>query len=551
VRFNVKLARSGAVVADRYRLEEPLGQGAMGTVWRAEHLRLKSPVAVKLLDPAIADDPEMLERFVREAESAAAVRGPHVVQIFDCGVEGGAPYITMELLNGESLHTRLQKCTTITPAELNKIFSEVASAVGHAHELGVIHRDLKPANIFLARVGEHEITKVLDFGIAKVLHSMLADGSGAGTRTGTLLGTPHYMSPEQARGSRTLDQRSDLWSLAVIAFECLTGERPFLGDAIGDVVVQICTAAPRLPSAIAEVPAGFDEWFLQGASKDPNRRFSSAREMADALGEILARAISSPVTRLGGFHVAEQAPLTLASSPGSGPPSHDVPPSHDLPPRSATLELRRPTGTVTGLLSSAVQRLGDRPRWLLWAPPLLSLGAVLSVVLWPRSEPAAPAFGSTALQHTDTASAAPARPDHAASAPAVPAPVAAPAAGGAAVAVLPAGAPATPANETAPALSSPLGKAADRAAAATPDIAERPASVRRGRQRFGSQPTAQRVGQRPGGAKVRKSGVSKSSRAAAGDARPAAEPGSAGTQVGAQPPVPQRPKPGDPFTERL
>ncbi|MEY2936727.1 MAG: hypothetical protein RL033_7476, partial [Pseudomonadota bacterium] len=213
-RTKSKIARAGRVLADRYRLEAPLGRGAMGEIWRAEHLGLKSQVAIKFLDSAIADDPEMLSRFSREAQSAAAVRSPHVVQIFDCGVEGGAPYIAMELLQGQTLEARLHERQRLTSAELNQIFREVAAAVSKAHEVGVVHRDLKPGNIFLALEAEGEITKVLDFGIAKVATGTHTTGL---TVTGTLLGTPHYMSPEQARGSRDVDYRSDLWSLAIIA----------------------------------------------------------------------------------------------------------------------------------------------------------------------------------------------------------------------------------------------------------------------------------------------------------------------------------------------
>src|SRR6185295_2498551 len=160
MRWRSKIARAGRVIAERYRLEAPLGRGAMGEIWSAEHVRLKSRVAIKFLDASIADDPEMLERFLREAQSAAAVRSAHVVQIFDCGVERGDPYIAMELLQGESLDERLASRGRITPAELNKIFAEVAIAVGNAHSLGVIHRDLKPGNIFLASEGDLEITKV-------------------------------------------------------------------------------------------------------------------------------------------------------------------------------------------------------------------------------------------------------------------------------------------------------------------------------------------------------------------------------------------------------
>ena len=132
-RAKSKLARAGRILGDRYRLEAPLGRGPMGEIWRAEHLRLKSQVAIKFLDSAIADDPEMLNRFFREAQSAAAVRSPHVVQIFDCGVERGAPYISIELLQGQTLEARLNERQRLTPAELSRIFREVSLAVSKAH----------------------------------------------------------------------------------------------------------------------------------------------------------------------------------------------------------------------------------------------------------------------------------------------------------------------------------------------------------------------------------------------------------------------------------
>lgn len=278
----------GQVIAERYRLEAPIGRGAMGAVWRGVHVLLESPVAIKFLNAAIASDPEMLDRFMREARSAAAVRSSHVVQIFDYGVDGAAPYIAMELLVGEPLDQRLAARGTLEPPELDKIIGEVARAVSVAHELGVVHRDIKPANIFIAREGDHEVTKVLDFGIAKLLARRLEAPAGSGTHTGMLLGTPNYMSPEQARGQRTVDHRSDLWSLAVLAFECLTGRQPFESRSLGDMVVKICTAQPLVPSAVAAVPLAFDAWFSRGMSKDPAGRFQSATEMADALHALLA-----------------------------------------------------------------------------------------------------------------------------------------------------------------------------------------------------------------------------------------------------------------------
>jgi eukaryotic-like serine/threonine-protein kinase len=309
----VNVEHAGHIIADLYRLEEQLGRGAMGRIWRAEHLRLRSKVALKFLDPAVADHPEAFNRFLREAQSAAAVRSAHVVQIFDCGMDGGVPYISMELLEGESLDKRLSARGALSASELSEIFGGVAQAVDTAHELGVVHRDLKPGNIFIARERDVEIAKVLDFGIAKLLHRGADADSAAGTGTGIMLGTPYYMSPEQVRGSRSLDQRTDLWSLAVIAFECLTGELPFRGESMGDIVVQICTARPTLPSELAAVPPGFDEWFLKGTSKEPGARFATAREMAETLSDIVARSAAAlaAIPRV----ASTQGPATLASVP--------------------------------------------------------------------------------------------------------------------------------------------------------------------------------------------------------------------------------------------
>jgi serine/threonine protein kinase len=304
--YGERALQPGQVIADRYLLEEPIGRGAMGAVWRALHLRLESPLAIKFLNPAIADEPAMLERFLREARSAAAVRSSHVVQIFDYGVDDGAAYIVMELLVGEPLDARLAARGRLAPPELDKIFDEVARAVSVAHELGVVHRDIKPANIFIAREGGRELTKVLDFGIAKLLDRRLEAPVGSGTNTGILLGTPNYMSPEQARGERAVDHRSDLWALAVLAFECLTGRHPFESGSLGDLVVKICTAEPLVPSQVAPVPPAFDAWFARGVDKDPAARFASAAEMAETLHALLSaeglgadsRPRSAPARRL-------------------------------------------------------------------------------------------------------------------------------------------------------------------------------------------------------------------------------------------------------------
>jgi serine/threonine protein kinase len=309
------VVHAGQIIADLYRLEEPLGRGAMGRIWRAKHLRLESRVAIKFLEPELSEDPESYARFLREARAAAAVRSAHVVQIFDCGIDSGNPYISMELLDGESLDKRLFARSVLTDAELVKVFGEVARAVDTAHEFGVIHRDLKPGNIFIVRERDFEFIKVLDFGVAKLMNPGGDVDSAAGTGTGTMLGTPYYMSPEQVRGSRSLDRRTDLWSLAVIAFECLTGRLPFRSDSMGDLVVQICTTTPPRPSELADVPPGFDAWFSRGTRKEPDGRFATAGEMAEALGELLTNApIPAPLPRVSRAGTRRE-PATLQSAP--------------------------------------------------------------------------------------------------------------------------------------------------------------------------------------------------------------------------------------------
>jgi len=286
---------AGQIVGERYRLEEWLESGAMGSVWRAKQIRLRSRAAVKFLDPSLIEVPEMLERFLLEARSAAAVQSAHVIQVFDYGSEGGLPYIVMEFLEGENLDARLER-GALTPAELDKIFSELARGLGQAHALGVIHRDVKPGNIFLAREGKHEVTKLIDFGIAKVKEHALRVSQIVGTELGTVLGTPQYMSPEQMRGRSTLDYRTDLWSLAIIACECLTRRYPFSGATIGDLTVQICTEEPLAPSTLGDVPPGFDDWFFKGTKKEPGDRFESAGDMAAALSKILVPGARAPAS---------------------------------------------------------------------------------------------------------------------------------------------------------------------------------------------------------------------------------------------------------------
>jgi serine/threonine-protein kinase len=226
----------------------------MGEVWRAQHMTLGTDVALKLVDTAgRADAAETLARFGLEARAAAQLKSPHVVSILDHGVDGSVAFMAMELLDGESLEHRLARRGRLTPSETAHVLREMARGVDRAHAAGIVHRDLKPPNVFLARVDQTEVVKVLDFGIAKVLGA--AADAHLVTQAGYVLGTPAYMSPEQVLG-RAVDPRADLWSMAVIAFECVTGARPFEGETLGQLFMAVCSGPMPIPSQVAASTPG-------------------------------------------------------------------------------------------------------------------------------------------------------------------------------------------------------------------------------------------------------------------------------------------------------
>jgi len=279
---------AGRVIADRYRLSEIIGRGGMGEVWKAEHLKLKSPVAIKVLRRSMEEDRDSVTRFLREARAAAKLRSTNVVQVFDYGVEDDSAYIAMEFLEGESLRDRLRAQGPLSSVETARLLTQVSRAVARAHKNGIVHRDLKPGNIHLVPEEGEEIVKVLDFGIAKILEEPTeATEEMERTNTGAMLGTPYYMSPEQLRGKGSIDTRADIWALGVIAYQCLLGERPFLGETVGDLVVRICAEDPPIPSECGEVPDGFDAWFARSTKVDPEERFGTVGEQLRQLREVL------------------------------------------------------------------------------------------------------------------------------------------------------------------------------------------------------------------------------------------------------------------------
>jgi tRNA A-37 threonylcarbamoyl transferase component Bud32 len=274
--------RHDSVIAS-YRILGPIGEGGMGVVYRAEHVLLKRPAAIKLLQPELTQNQDMVARFFNEARAATAIRHPGIVEVFDFGVgSDGVAYIVMELLDGESLARRLGRGGPIPALRAIQLGRQIAGALAAAHGQGIIHRDLKPDNVFLVadpEVPGGERIKLLDFGIAK----LAAEPTNmTKTRTGALMGTPTYMAPEQCRGVQ-VDHRADLYSLGCILFECVCGRPPFVGEGVGDVLSAHIHVPPPAPRQLALVPPTLDALILRLLAKAPGDRPGTAGQVIHEL----------------------------------------------------------------------------------------------------------------------------------------------------------------------------------------------------------------------------------------------------------------------------
>lgn len=325
-------AETGKLIAGRYRLEHQVGEGGMATVWVAEDEKLERWVALKLLGKNYLSSRSVRERFEREAMAIAKLRSPHVIQVFDHGTDVDpsgekVAYIAMELLSGQDLYTWLKSNRPVPLGQVARIIRQVAKGLSAAHRAGIVHRDLKPANIFVVRDHDEETVKVFDFGLARGFrdHSQLRELRDR-TGEGVLLGTPRYMSPEQAHGARRVDHRADLWSLGVIAYLAVTGRLPFDGTGVGEVVTKINTEQPAPPSEIVSgLSPELDAFFDTALAKDPGARFQSASELARAFDDALGSGRTSHdlIPLAGGD--------TQVELPADDTEMSDVPTSHDAP----------------------------------------------------------------------------------------------------------------------------------------------------------------------------------------------------------------------------
>jgi serine/threonine protein kinase len=327
----------GSLIAGRYRLDAHLGEGGMGTVWSATHTVTRRAVAMKFLKDSMRNRKDLRERFLREAAAASALKHPNVVEIIDVfDFAEGCPVMVMELLRGETLGAKLLRDERLSLDETAALLVPVVSAVGTAHALGIVHRDLKPDNLFLLEGGS---VKVLDFGIAKLsAERYLQDGPSALlTESGSMLGTPCYMAPEQASGDHPLDHRADVWSVGVILYECLAGMRPIEGENLPQVVARLMSAGIMPIERLApELPGEVSALIKQMLTREVARRTPSLREVSQVLCRFThVRAPEFPPPS--GMSGPPATPKTMESARSSNRPKAKVVHGRDADPQGPTM----------------------------------------------------------------------------------------------------------------------------------------------------------------------------------------------------------------------
>ena len=379
----------------RYFIGKPLGRGGMGTVYEAVHITLNKRVAIKTLGPRVADSPEFRARFLREGRMAARIQHPNIVDIYDVGAFAGTPYMVMELLNGVDLGRLVRKCGPLYATAATDVLLPILSGLHVAHRQGIIHRDLKPTNIFLARSPDGTMTpKLLDFGVSKDVDE--PDAQDSLTHSGTLLGTPSFMSPEQAHGGQVLDARSDQYSFGVVLYWCVTGERPFAGGSKYQTLRKIVEgefAPPR--ERRPDLATEFEAIILRAMARRPEDRFATLIDLGRALMPFASLRVA---TLLEPAFAAAGPPDTPLFAPALEPPSAARP--------SDATELAPPllvSAPVESFATEAPIHAFSDPRSLNavsyahWLPGLFTLALTLLLI------------GMAVAYHTKTKDTPPAR----------------------------------------------------------------------------------------------------------------------------------------------
>ena len=360
-----QIPRPGTTLLGKYQLERVLGSGGMGAVVLAQHLQLAQDVAIKFLLPRALEDASNIARFLREARAAASLKSEHVARIIDVGeLDTGAPYMVMEYLKGQDLGAVLEERGFLPVHEAVDYVLQACEAIAEAHSLGIVHRDLKPENLFLTRgVDGSAHIKVLDFGIAK-LTSPEADDSKI-TVTGSVMGSPLYMSPEQVRSSKHVDARSDVWSLGVILHELISGRTPFESTSVSALCAMIVADSPmRLREVRPDLPEEIEAIVLECLKKNPDERMSDVGALGEALRPFAPRSSGVSLDRILKLSAglgdtrrsdrprASDRPETAATHPGEVIASRAALPSAVLHTPHAVAADSHPGSTSPALLSA-------------------------------------------------------------------------------------------------------------------------------------------------------------------------------------------------------
>jgi len=357
----------GTVVAGKLRIVRLLGMGGMGAVYEVEHAFTKHRRALKLLHPEMLEHPMVVARFLREASAAGHIGNAHIVETFDAGtLEGGEPYIVMEMLEGETLASRLEREQRLPVGELADLVRQACDGVQAAHAAGIVHRDLKPENLFVVQRDGKPFVKVLDFGISKFDRSLVSGGgrdANASTKEGSSLGTPYYMSPEQVDGDKDLDARTDVYALGVILYECASGQRPYVAEALPKLAVLIHVGKPeRLSGLRPELPRAFVDVVHKAMARDKGERFQTAAELGSALAPFGREALDATMPELTGVRggSSRPPPAVRATSEPPATGASSEPPSPGAGAARGAAAVARPSGKTMGGSSLSVAR--EKPR---------------------------------------------------------------------------------------------------------------------------------------------------------------------------------------------
>ncbi|MEO5729271.1 MAG: serine/threonine-protein kinase, partial [Byssovorax sp.] len=314
----------GQVIDGKYRIVRLLGSGGMGAVYEGENVRIRRKVAIKMLHLSVSTQADVVKRFEREAQASALVGSEHICEVLDLGVlADGTRYMVMEYLDGETLTSRIKRHGRLLPHQTTPLLLQMLEALGQAHQAGIVHRDLKPDNVFILpqRGGIKDFIKILDFGVSKF--SQTGGEEMNVTRAGAVVGTPYYMSPEQARGSSAIDARTDIYAMGVLLYQATTGQVPYQAETFNELLFKIVLeVAPPPQTYVTDLDPEFAGIILRAMAREPNLRFQSCAEFAAAL-----QAFQSPR--------ASNLPPLPRPAPPNRPPATQVLDLASMPPLPA------------------------------------------------------------------------------------------------------------------------------------------------------------------------------------------------------------------------